>query len=106
MNKEEIEKLAANEYPFVEERGINEQIINATQEENRHAFIKGYQKANEWISVEDMLPANGICVIIVEMPEGNIEFGENLNGSFVEWKTCEERKYITHWQPLPKAPNL
>ncbi len=58
----------------------------------------------EWISVKDDLPEEGKCVLIIEMPEGNINIGELLNGWFVESEDLKKKKYTTHWMPLPKPP--
>lgn len=66
MSKE-VEGIAASEFPFVEERGINEQIINATLEECRQSFIKGYQKAKqeakiiEGMKMDEEQANKGVC---------------------------------------------
>tara|TARA_R110000796_G_scaffold2915_1_gene11231 strand:+ start:879 stop:1061 length:183 start_codon:yes stop_codon:yes gene_type:complete len=58
----------------------------------------------EWISVSDELPDHGLRVLIIEMPEGNIDIGEILAGGFVESEEYKERRYTTHWQLLPEPP--
>jgi hypothetical protein len=58
----------------------------------------------EWISINDREPLNGKRVLIIEMPEGRIDIGEILNGSFVESEEYKPREYTTHWMELPKEP--
>ena len=108
MEKEKIEKLAEKEYPYIEVRGLNEQVINATNEECRKAFIKDYQKAQEWISVKDRLPGNYETVLCYGKPvDGGfgITHCEHSDGIF---RFCdserENKSTITHWMERPQPP--
>lgn len=62
------------------------------------AFKSGYQAAQQWISVKDRLPEDGVEVLVVSDGETGAswheagEFGWAIGGT------------VTHWAPLPKPP--
>jgi hypothetical protein len=60
-------------------------------------------KESKWISVEERLPKDGERVLIIT-DNSYPEIGEILNGSFVESQEFKDRRYTTHWQPLPNNP--
>lgn len=74
------------------------------------AYIKGFQDANQWVSVSEQLPEcheqHGNVYysgrILIYGDEG-IETAEFLTyPSFAEWSGCHGK--VTHWMPLPDKP--
>ena len=64
MNDNELKKAAEEVYPSSPHhhmgKGTNYSYEKIKQ--SRKDYIKGYQKAQEWISVEDRLPTIGVIV--------------------------------------------
>lgn len=62
---------------------------------------------NEWVSVEDRLPASGQNVIATNGSDVGEAWYASLSRSWyryngLEWnRICRE---VTHWMPLPKSP--
>jgi hypothetical protein len=77
------------------------------------AYVKGYQKANEWISVEDRLPEpDNFIEYLVYVDEGT-GYPYINTGRFNEWgfhfpswsnNSGSVQSNITHWQTLPTPP--
>jgi len=101
MKAEELEKLAEELYPKKWEELI------------REAFIKGYQKREEWKAAKVELPEYGQGVLIC-LNTGLITIGYRIKGvSSRDWQifgdtdislVIEDGDYITHWKPLPQPP--
>jgi len=90
MEKEKIEKLAEIEYG------------NHWRFQERAAFIKGYEKANEWISVKDRLPERKPKLYITSTVNGFIFVLTFLSG---EWVDLNNQPFkVTHWKHLPNPP--
>ena len=74
---------------------------------NQQAEIEKLKKASEWISVDDRLPSkNGTYQVI----GGYSKTGRTDNWPHVK-SFCLDGEYwnsdrITHWQPLPKPPEV
>ena len=71
-------------------------------------YNAGYRK-QEWISVEDELPKNGMARVLVFLRSADITDGIGspkidtdrfIDGKWVRWS-----KYVTHWMPLLSAPS-
>lgn len=76
-------------------------------------FTKTYESAtltppNEWVSVEDRLPASGQNVIATNGSDVGEAWYASLSRSWyryngLEWnRICRE---VTHWMPLPEPPD-
>lgn len=72
----------------------------------------GYQKAQEWISVEDRLPereGNGFvrCLVVRTTGTKVVVFEAVFNNVIRDFLQLnfENLDNITHWQPLPTAPS-
>ena len=72
-------------------------------------YNAGYRK-QEWISVEDRLPDNGLERVLVFLRDDDFTkpIGENkidtdryLDGKWVRWG-----RFVTHWMPLPEPPKM
>lgn len=70
---------------------------------------EGWRK-QEWISVDDRLPENGLKRVLVFLRDSNFTkyIGENkidtdryIDGKWVRWG-----KHVTHWMPLPEPPKM
>jgi hypothetical protein len=107
MNGNELKKAAEEEYPETDHK--HSSILCFMQ---RTAYIKGYKKANEWISVEAVNPPKNTRVLCLE-PSGNIEVSEwtkhpEYDEDYQWHLDCgfkEVFNHFTHWQPLPTPPN-
>jgi len=86
-------------------------VIDAAQD-----YIKELEEQNKWISVDDRLPINNNAVFcfttdavmayrVFRYYTDNIEarFWTDEFGNVVDGPDGE---YITHWQPLPSAPEI
>tara|TARA_R110000765_G_scaffold26628_6_gene64933 strand:- start:2353 stop:2655 length:303 start_codon:yes stop_codon:yes gene_type:complete len=96
----EINKLAEIEYP--NSKGMSDPYRYAYE---RKAYIKGYEKAQEWISVEDRLPKKQRHYLVVTKG-GNISkdfFGLDYN-QFDEPRKQPFVIEYTHWKNLPTPP--
>lgn len=100
MNIDVLESLAWKEL----DDGVTALDIDGITE---HLRSKGYHK-QEWISVEDRLPENGLERVLVFLRENDFTkyIGENkidtdryIDGKWVRWS-----KHVTHWMPLPEPP--
>lgn len=65
---------------------------------------------NEWISVNDRLPKNGLARVLVFLQDdeftksigfNKIDTDRCVNGEWVRWG-----RHVTHWMPLPKPPKI
>ena len=105
--EKEIEKLAEKEYP-INDWSDEATVYNREQVNKRIGFIKGYQKANEWISVKDRLPGNYETVLCYGKPvDGGfgITHCEHSDGTFRFCESERENKStITHWMERPQPP--
>lgn len=105
---EEIEKMAEKEYPKPPFLGHYGNIARSSRIEG---FIKGHQKATEWISVEDRLP-EGKTQVLGYLESGVICTLWSFDGVFYWEESCriwneydaKADEQTTHWQPLPPAP--
>lgn len=66
-------------------------------------YKAGYRK-QEWISVEERLPAEDVRVLVWLRKDHKttyirIDTDRRLNGVWVRWYES-----VTHWMPLPEAP--
>jgi hypothetical protein len=66
-------------------------------------YNEGYRK-QEWISVEERLPAEDVRVLVWLRKDHKttytrIDTDRRLNGVWVRWYES-----VTHWMPLPSAP--
>ena len=95
-----------------EEYGDTSNWTYMGQEMSLDAFYAGYQAAQQWISVKDRLPEEGVEVLF-HSPE------KEMNCCFVGYRATENEyvdpegngliarqieKYYTHWMPLPAPP--
>jgi hypothetical protein len=71
---------------------------------------------NEWISVEDRLPNNGINILMF-MKNKTHSWSQIgcYDSTHNDWCVCNEQldhvekdfyEDVTHWQPLPEPPNV
>ena len=72
--------------------------------------LAGYRKQSEWINVEDRLPDNGMERVLVFLAddwftkpigENKIDTDRVVDGKWVRWSN-----HVTHWMPLPEAPEM
>ena len=101
-----IEKLAKIEYPQMENR-FNEEVIDHQiymSQERRKAYIKGYEKANEWVSVHHMSPEEDYYYLVYEITFGMITRALFSCGEFFPVENMSEKLQITHWKELPTPP--
>ena len=65
-----------------------------------------HEKGGEWISVDERLPEQ--CIPVLVYKNSNSEAYGNMETAYFEkgrWRgSCGE--FITHWMPLPKAPQM
>lgn len=96
---EEIEKMAEKEYPKPPFLGHYGNIARSSRIEG---FIKGHQKATEWISVETPPKEKGDYLITTITGVTILNWdGENFYHE--DWGFVQN-SVITHWQPLPHPP--
>lgn len=62
----------------------------------KHAFLAGYQAAQQWISVKDSEPPDETWVLGTN--------GRDIECVFKHFTDCYSMTTITHWMPLPKLP--
>ena len=73
-------------------------------------YCKGWNDAVDampgWIRVEEMLPRDGIDVIVyTDRCGGNVEYAYYLFKRNAWFKNCILLVYnVTHWMPLPEPP--
>lgn len=73
---------------------------------------------SEWIKCEERLPEVRLSVVVFGVLDGEIQPATHeafLSGSkLVRWKSVRsdpttgdwtDLRHVTHWQPLPQAPN-
>lgn len=65
---------------------------------HQRGFLTGYKAAQQWISVKDRLPDDGVEVIVVK--DGKSYPAWHETGPF-GWSVGGK---VTHWMPLPEAP--
>jgi hypothetical protein len=68
------------------------------------AFYNACYRKQEWISVEERLPAEDVRVLVWLRKDHKttytrIDTDRRLNGVWVRWYES-----VTHWMPLPEAP--
>ena len=103
----EIRELAEEEFPLSGIKSIDKDVVN-----EREAFIKGHQKAQEWISVEDRLPEGVQVQVIGYLKNRSTRIMWAYNGKFYWDMSCRiwqdsdlmANKNVTHWMPLPPQP--
>lgn len=115
----EIEKLAEEKYPATFPSG-NVWLDDNNYALKRVAFIAGYQAAltnqvswvgMQWISVEDRLPKNGERVLgyseDYERSECVVFKDEDfwMTNDMGDLESFEFSDSVTHWMPLPYAPD-
>ena len=78
--------------------------------ETELATLRSRQGVPEWISVEERLPDEGVRVLVSHVPS-SVEAPEQYVASHHPMCTCTRKWHgtksympITHWQPLPLAP--
>ena len=64
--------------------------------------IVAWLRRDEWISVEDRLPEE--CERILFCSEGRVMAGVFISSFIDNEDDCIWDKSVTHWQPLPEAP--
>jgi hypothetical protein len=104
--KEEIfkPKLFSDQYKELETCGWLHEIYEAMEE---------YANTSKWISVEDRLPEldvnyNGLSVNVLLFTDDNDFIAGYYSFNNKQWYCSSPNndriEYITHWQPLPNAP--
>ena len=94
---EDLEKLAEGIYPVNYKCKSGVVHHDSTALEKRKAYKKGYQKAQEWISVDTPPKEMGkyICFYL----NGNINLSHWNEDIWFDYDGYEQSP--THWQPLP-----
>jgi hypothetical protein len=78
-------------------------------------YNAGYRKQSDWISVDERLPEEKVMVLgflkYVYEEGGSNEFILTMEisreGKFVPFNCSPVKKgIVTHWMPLPEAPNM
>ena len=115
MKEEQIQKLAEEKYPLPPIEGW--QPDYDVYKNDREKWIEGYnaatlQNKDEWISVEDNKPKNGVPVLVfnghwtgVAYYKKNFEIGIEGEPDWCDESTEYFKPYPTHWQPLPTPPD-
>lgn len=63
--------------------------------------IEVLEQDNEWISVKDRMPEEGVDVLVYLNRKGaDVDFVDRESGNFFYYDEGE----ITHWRPLPELP--
>jgi len=96
MNVEQL----ASEYEKQKEISRDDYMAEYAAED----FIAGYNKANEWISVETELPPKGVHVLV--LPKRGcikIDYHRTWNSYGTTINDFTTRN-VTHWMELPKTP--
>ena len=109
MNEKELKQLAAEEYPspkYAMTPTGNRRLGSDCYLQEQNAFIKGYEKAQEWVSVEDRLPEIDKEVLIVDISGKRISTATFTVGNYdgEGWIADFEDIYPTHWKNLPTPP--
>ena len=75
---------------------------------SKSGFLAGYQAAQQWISVKERLPKEGMEVVIgwfQQTASNKLYWTTDVailtNKVFSGWRVYSE---VTHWMPLPAAP--
>ena len=112
MTQEQIQKLAEDYASKDFENKSSFEFHNQYT-----SFIEGYnaatlQNKDEWISVEDNKPKNGVPVLVfnghwtgVAYYKKNFEIGIEGEPDWCDESTEYFKPYPTHWQPLPTPPD-
>ncbi|UIA94516.1 DUF551 domain-containing protein (plasmid) [Erwinia tracheiphila] len=58
-----------------------------------------------WISCEDRLPEDSKDVLVLNAEEGEYRVCFRRNGCWDDGDFYDDVQGITHWMPLPPAPN-
>ena len=95
---QEIDELKAQLSTEKSLRSMCEHLINTKQDEIIELKAKA-QAVPEWISVKDRLPKNNILVLAMSQTVSNI-----FNVYDVMALDEFEEADVTHWMPLPDAP--
>lgn len=112
--KQTLEEAALQKYPADMDSVTidNESITYDYHEEHRNAFIAGAQwrQEQQWINLKDALPESQSHVLIwVGKPWNTvIKVFYTSKGYWVNMEDIVLPKYfeVTHWQPLPKPPQI
>jgi hypothetical protein len=79
------------------------EILRHTKKATETVFLAGYKAAQQWISVKERLPEEGLENQIVLVWRASWHDYDT-----VRWKSYEfddvNSETITHWMPLPEAP--
>lgn len=87
---------------------VRKQILIAN---DKVAFLAGYKAAQQWISVKDRLPPDGVKVLLIIF--GDIHYGwiDQSPSDPTEYCLYFSNTYIdkghhalTHWMPIPSKP--
>lgn len=100
--------MATDRKNYIDEKGNYHNVENLSLADiYQHGFYEGkkacYYKghvpeADKWISVKDRLPdKNGRCLVFTD-------YGDVTMDSFVDGMFVCNLGNVTHWKPLPKAP--
>lgn len=106
------EEWAAKEFPPTDFK--NQYNWQSTFMENRKAFLAGAAwAAPKWVRCSDRLPElDQTCLVALQVPgqtRYKHDYGERMHGNSwsLEFLDIEELGWgITHWQPLPAAPEV
>ena len=109
--KEQIEKQAIEEIFDIITTDCDGKCVGCEFEDNEWCFTHhaakaiynaGYRK-QEWISVDDRLPKEGLRVLVWLKGDNytSIDTDRLSLKKWVRWG-----RYVTHWMPLPEAPKM
>lgn len=68
------------------------------------AFIKGYKKANEWISINTVLPPYNMVVLVLKNTGSIFISSRQVCDAYGRDLKDFTIKGVTHWQFLPPKP--
>ena len=76
--------------------------------QSRKAYIKGYQDANQWVSVSEQMPIEIIgfynCLVIRNDKQIRQARFNALMQRFQNMNFEDIHDSVTHWMPLPNKP--